>query len=285
MVLSTRESMADAYIVVLDAAADSVRVMLFDSEARRVEGYGAQLPQRADAAADCLDEMHRLVCASGLRVGAVVGRAESEVTAEDRSFWPAFKDAAWFPALPDGAGAMLGSGCIGRESLSLTLGGKSMLGTGVERPVELKGLTCVAIDARRWMLSGMVPEAGAAYLDLKRAAKGSVEKYMENAAEGDPVVAGIESAGLGFRRVYELLAASQILDSHVLGSHMIACGAALLKSPTLAQRLADSMGVSLTLSTELEPGYRGSALWALERIGAIADLGVLPASIVNLDTK
>src|SRR5665213_1296211 len=101
MVLSTRESTADVYIVVLDVAADVVRALLFDFEARRVEGYAAQLPRRADAAADCLDEMHRLVQAAGFRVAAVVGRAESEVTAEDRQFWPAFEGVRWFPALPD----------------------------------------------------------------------------------------------------------------------------------------------------------------------------------------
>ena len=88
--------MADAYIVVLDVAADAVRALLFDSGARRVEGFAAQLPKRADAAADCLDEMHRLVEAAGFRIAAVVGRAESEVTAEDRKFWPAFEGAKWF---------------------------------------------------------------------------------------------------------------------------------------------------------------------------------------------
>src|SRR5580692_10081931 len=99
MVLSTRESMADAYIVVLDVAADAVRALLFDAEARRVEGFAAQLPKRADAAADCLDEMHRLVEAAGFRIAAVVGRSESEVTAEDQKFWPAFAGAKWFEGL------------------------------------------------------------------------------------------------------------------------------------------------------------------------------------------
>ncbi len=71
--------MADAYIVVLDVAADAVRALLFDSEARRVEGYAAQMPRRADAAADCLDEMHRLVVKRpDFASAAVVGRAESE---------------------------------------------------------------------------------------------------------------------------------------------------------------------------------------------------------------
>ena len=60
--------MVDAYIVVLDVAVDAVRALLFDSGAQRVEGFTAQLPKRADAAADCLDEMHRLVEAAGFRI-------------------------------------------------------------------------------------------------------------------------------------------------------------------------------------------------------------------------
>src|SRR5580692_9992707 len=140
MVLSTRESMADAYIVVLDVAADAVRALLFDSEARRVEGYSAQLPRRADAATDCLDEMHRLVQDAGFRVGAVVGRAESDVTAEDRKYWPAFEGSAWFPALPAGAGMMLGSGCVEHSRFALVVGEKSLFGTVVESPMAVEGL-------------------------------------------------------------------------------------------------------------------------------------------------
>ncbi len=65
---------------------------------------------------------------------------------------------------------------------------------------------------------------------------------------------------------------------------VIACGAALLKSPALAQRIADAVGVPLMLSTEPEPGARGAALWALERIGAIEHLGALPASMGRVFT-
>src|ERR1700677_1370593 len=102
MVSSTRDSITDAYIVVLEQGADVVRALLFDGEARRVEGYSAQLPNRAEAAADCLDEMHRLAQAAGFRIGAVAGRAETEVTEQDRRSWPAFEGAAWIPALAGG---------------------------------------------------------------------------------------------------------------------------------------------------------------------------------------
>jgi gluconokinase len=79
MVLSTRSS--TAYIVSLDVGSYSVRALLFDSEARQVEGYGARLPHPpaaeidpetlANQAIDCLDELHRQVHQDGMRISAV----------------------------------------------------------------------------------------------------------------------------------------------------------------------------------------------------------------------
>jgi 3-deoxy-D-manno-octulosonate 8-phosphate phosphatase (KDO 8-P phosphatase) len=274
--------MADAYIVVLDVAADAVRALLFDSGARRVEGFAAQLPKRADAAADCLDEMHRLVEAAGFRIAAVVGRSENEVSAEDRKFWPAFAGAQWFAALPDGAGVMLGSGCLGRGRFALVLGDTSFVGTIVEGPGTAEGLTCTQIDEKRWMLVGSVAEAGAAYTSFRRSIKGSVDQYLETAAADDPKVAELDAVALRFREVYELL-------SREVGRprEVIACGGALLRSPCLLRRIAEAVGVAMTVSTEAEAVCRGAALWALERIGAIKDVRALPASIgtvFNLDT-
>jgi gluconokinase len=220
-----------------------------------------------------LDEMHRLVQAAGFRVAAVVGRAESELTAEDRKSWPAFGDAAWFPPLPDGAGAVLGSGCVGRERFALVVGGKSLMGTVFESPVE--GLTCLPIDEKRWLLSGDVPEAGGAYAALKRElnVKGSIEGYLETAAADDPHLKGLSSVEEQFREIY--LALSRVVRS----AEVVACGAVLLKSAAWTQRIANALGVGLTLCTEPEPAARGAALWALDRIGAIADLGTLAASM------
>ena len=69
----------------------SVRALLFDSEARQMEGYGARVPYRvettpdggaevnpqelAELTIDCLDELHRQVHADGMRVAAVCGSA------------------------------------------------------------------------------------------------------------------------------------------------------------------------------------------------------------------
>jgi hypothetical protein len=273
MVLSTLSNTADAYIVVLDVEADAVRALLFDSQARRVEGYSAQLPRRAGAAADCLDEMHRLVQAAGFRIAAVVGRAESEVSAEDRKYWPAFEGSAWFPSLPEGAGAVLGSGCVGPSRFALVVGGTSLLGTVVQSPVE--ALTCVPIDEKRWLLSGDVPEAGEAHAALKRElkVKGSIEGYLETAAGDDPHLKGLATVEGRFREIYVAL-------SRVVGAaEVVATGAALLKSPAWTQRIANALGVPLTLCTEPEPAARGAALWALERVGAIPDMAALEASM------
>jgi len=280
MVLSTRDNIVDPYIVVLDEESTAVRALLFDSEARRVEGYSAQLPRRADAApdcaADCLDEMHRLVRAAGFRIAAVVGRAESEVTAEDRKFWPAFEGAVWFPALPAGAGVILGSGCVNRERFGLVIGEHSMLGTVAEGPIEAEGLTCAQIDEKRWLISGAVPEAGGAYAALKHELKlkGSIEGYLETTAGDDPHVVGLSFVEGRFREILSTL--SRAVTGPV---EMIACGAVLLKSPAWTQRIANALGVPLTLCTEPEPACRGAALWALEKAGALGNLEGLEASM------
>jgi gluconokinase len=77
------------FVVTLDVGSSSVRALLFDSEARQVEGYGARLPYQpqttpdggveidpeklADLAIDCLDDLHRQVHSAGLKIAAVGG--------------------------------------------------------------------------------------------------------------------------------------------------------------------------------------------------------------------
>jgi gluconokinase len=98
----------DPFIVSLDVGSSSVRALLFDSGARQMEGYGAQLayqirttpdggaevdPERlAEITIDCLDELHRQIQAAGFYVAAVAGSA----------FWHSFcgVDATGHPTLP-----------------------------------------------------------------------------------------------------------------------------------------------------------------------------------------
>ena len=251
-----------------------------------MEGYSAQLPKRADAAADCLDEMHRLVHADGFKVGAVVGRAESENSDEDRKAWPAFANAKWFAALPDGASVVLGSGGVSAKQFVMVVGAASMIATLLDSSlVESKkdnlpeGFSCTAIDDQRFLLAGAVPEAGGAYAALRKELKGSIEAFLEAAEADDPRVSALDAFALHFHEVLEGL-------SKIVGEPeaVFACGSPLLKSPTLTQRIADALGVPLTLCTEPEPSARGAALWALERIGAIPNVDAMAASTARIFT-
>ncbi len=99
---------ADPFIVSIDIGSSSVRALLFDSGARQMEGYGAQLAYRihttpdggaevdpetlAELTIDCLDELHRQIEAADFRIVAVAGSA----------FWHSFcgVDATGQPTLP-----------------------------------------------------------------------------------------------------------------------------------------------------------------------------------------
>jgi len=98
----------DPFIVSIDVGSSSVRALLFDSSARQMEGYGAQLAYRihttadggaevdpdalAELTIDCLDELHRQIHEAGFRVAAVAGSA----------FWHSFcgVDDTGRPTLP-----------------------------------------------------------------------------------------------------------------------------------------------------------------------------------------
>jgi gluconokinase len=96
------------FTVAIDVGSSSVRVLLFDAEARSMEGFGAQLPYKirttpdggaeidpdelSDLTLDCLDEVHRQVQAAGIEVKAIGGSA----------FWHSFLgiDKAGKPTFP-----------------------------------------------------------------------------------------------------------------------------------------------------------------------------------------
>jgi len=164
---------------------------------------------------------------------------------------------------------------VGHRQFGLVVGEKSLLGMVIEHPIAIKGLTCAPIDEKRWLLSGEVAEAGGAYAALKHElkVKGSIEGYLEKAPADDPHLAGIIAVELRLREVFEQLKLAVKEPVAV-----VACGATLLKSPAWTLRIANALGVELTLCTEPEPAARGAALWALNRIGSIEYLEALPAS-------
>lgn len=100
--------MSESITLSLDIGSSSVRALVFDHEARQMEGFGAQVPYRvrttpdggaevdaedlAELVFDCLDEVHRQIHAAGMRIRAVASSA----------FWHSFLgvDARGNPTLP-----------------------------------------------------------------------------------------------------------------------------------------------------------------------------------------
>ena len=89
----------------------------------------------------------------------------------------------------------------------------------------------------------------------------------------DILRAGLEAVALGFSEIYQLLVSRWDAPAEVIAS-----GGALLHSPGWTQMMADALGRSVTACTEQETSCRGAALWAMERIGWIENLGARPAS-------
>jgi gluconokinase len=84
--------------------------------------------------------------------------------------------------------------------------------------------------------------------------------------------AALESVALRFRQIYRLLASAVGEPVEVVAS-----GGALLRSPAWTQMMADALARPVIACREEEASSRGAALIALERIGAIKDLGERPA--------
>lgn len=176
MVLSTRSNTDDAYIVVLEVGATSVRTFLFDSEARQMEGFGARVARPPSAtpaqltgwATDCLDDLHRQVSGdpaarNEMPVAAVVSCMSSpltaapalEMAAELRTTWPAFENAQWLTPLSHGAAICMGSGCLTRDQFSLAIGTTDGVRALVGEDLEVSlpaGIECSSVDEKRMLL-------------------------------------------------------------------------------------------------------------------------------------
>jgi gluconokinase len=121
--------------------------------------------------------------------------------------WPALRDVPWFPAIGDGAAANVGSGCLGRERIALTIGtsgairvvlpeqrsGASDQGSGADisllnpdsrtpGPAHVPdGLWCYRVDRRRALLGGATSEGGNVYAWMHETLRLGDPKAIERA--------------------------------------------------------------------------------------------------------
>jgi gluconokinase len=230
------------------------------------------------------------------------------------SRWPALRDAVWFPAIGDGAASSVGSDCVDAHRMALNVGTSCALrlvGPSVAPP---RGLWRYRLDRERSLVGGATSEGGNLHAWCKEHLKLPSDDATEAALaapdfDGPPILAlpffaGERSPGWrGDRRgalaglaldttatdilralleavavrlalVYDLLAPLAASD-HVI----VASGGALAHSPAWARMIADAIGRPIRRSRESEASSRGAARVALAGLGAIADVGAMPATL------
>jgi gluconokinase len=226
--------------------------------------------------------------------------------------WPELDGIPWFPALGDGACDNVGSGCTERDRYALMVGtsGAMRACARADSIAIPTGLFCYRLDRKRFVLGGALSNGGEVFAWMRRTLQlpeaNELERQLAELQPGQhgltilPLFAGerstgwradaraaitglavsttpieilhaaLESVALTFRDVYELM-----LSSLGAPKEVIASGGGLLHSPSWTKMMADTLSHTVIPCLEPEATSRGAALVALERIGAIRDIGDL----------
>jgi gluconokinase len=228
--------------------------------------------------------------------------------------WPALRSVPWFPAIGDGAAANLGSGCAAPGRTALTVGTTGALRVVLPRVVEVPhGLWCYRVDRTRALLGGATSEGGNVYAWMQEALRLGPEAEVEAAVaalapdghgltilpffagERSPGWAGdaratisgitlgttpleIMRAGMEAVAYRFALIAAALFEAVRSPGTIVASGGALLASPPWLQIIADVLGQPVVASGETEATSRGTALLALEALGALPSLADAPSS-------
>ena len=227
--------------------------------------------------------------------------------------WPALAAAPWFPLIGDGAAANIGSGCASPGRVALTMGTSTALRAVTSQPVAHlpAGLWSYRVDERRSLPGGALTEGGNVYAWLRETLLLAVPEQVEaaladSAPDGHgltvlPFLSGERAPGwAGHARAtihgislatrpedivrasleavaYRIALVYDDLRSLLPGEpQIVVSGGALASSPAWLQVVADALGRPLTHSAVPEASARGSALLALEALGALSDIAAAP---------
>ncbi len=227
--------------------------------------------------------------------------------------WPMLRDLPWFPAVGDGATANIGSGCVSPARVALTVGTTSALRVVLTDPPDHlpSGLWCYRVDGRRSLLGGALSEGGSVFAWMRATLQLENGPEFEDSVAGmepdghgltvlpflagerapgwagharatiqgltlattprDILRAGLEAVAYRIALVFDLLRPVLPADPQVIAS-----GGALLRSPAWLGIIADVLGRPVSVSQVQEASGRGSALLALEALGALAGLEDAP---------
>jgi gluconokinase len=230
--------------------------------------------------------------------------------------WPELDGIPWFPALGDGACDNVGSGCTERGRYALMVGTSGALRVCVRADsIEIPtGLFCYRLDRKRFLLGGALSNGGEVFAWMRRTLQlpeaNELERQLAQLQPGLhgltilPLFAGerstgwrvdaraaitglavsttpieilhaaLESVALRFRSVYELMTSSLGVPRE-----KIASGGGLLHSPSWTKMMANTLCHTVIPCLEPEATSRGAALVAMERIGAIGDIGDLAPTL------
>jgi gluconokinase len=221
--------------------------------------------------------------------------------------WPALARVPWFAAVGDGAAANVGSGCIGRERIALSVGTTGALRVVTAGLPEVpRGLWCYRVDGHSPLLGGATSEGGSV-LDWARRtlqiSTDALDSYLLDPRGDDhdlvvlPFIAGERSPGwsgdshmlldgitlsttpLDLARAsleavaYRWAAIAGLLRTAVPEAAMaVASGGGLKYVPRWAQVIADALYLPVAISDETETTSRGVALLTLRTLGLLPDI-------------
>ncbi len=232
--------------------------------------------------------------------------------------WPDLAGARWLLVAGDGACNNVGSGATGEGHLALMIGTSGAV-RRLQRggPWTLPpGVWQYRLDRRRGLVGGALSNGGNLHQwlrDVLRLPAAELEGQLDAmppAAHGLvflPLLAGERSTGWApgaFGAVVGLREATTPLDLLRAGLEavalrfaalveelggtgtVVASGGGVWNSAAWAHILADAIGLDLHLCAEAEPSSRGAALLALEAVGLVDDVCMLPpplAGVVRAD--
>jgi gluconokinase len=224
--------------------------------------------------------------------------------------WPSLATAPWLPAIGDGATANVGAGCVSPKALALTIGtsGALRLIKACDTFTVPSDTWCYRLDRTRIVLGGALSNGGnIAGWVAKELSDGDFDRLTADAAaigpdghgltflpflagerspswndeatgtihgltlttsRADLFRAALEAIAYRFAALYDALI-DEVDQEHVIHAN----GAAVLRSPLWLQIIADTLNHPIVaLEPEEEASARGTAICALEAVGARPDL-------------
>jgi gluconokinase len=276
-------------------------------------GTGLFNPNTCEWARDMLDAVG--IDDRKLSPLAQQGESLAGLAGEYGARWPELSTVPWIPAYGDGASSNIGSGCVTEDLVAINLGtsGAMRICWKADHVNIPPGLWCYRADSRYFVMGGALSNGGDVYawcqkilrvepgdLDEQLArmladghgltvlpfysgerstgwsddARASLVGMTTSTSPVDILRANLEAVGYRFAAIYDLL------EQEVPGvKRVVASGGAFSICPAWIQILADVLGVPVIASPAPEASSRGAAISALEALGYIAGLAVVPAPL------